>query len=182
MQKEIDDLRAQAVARRPRPTGLLQENEAKLSGLGVNLDGRQLLMEVREGKWSMDELLERAADFAPTLVLIKLKNGTECGGVAGVRSPNGGKMADLTQGSFIFWLGATPARFDLVEAGRAVYSGGQGFGFGGMGFDLCVWSKGGCCGSWGQQSYAGPRGKGQLVGGTAEEPTPPCERWELWRL
>jgi hypothetical protein len=94
---------------------LLKSSESKLEPLGVNLVAPQLLMEVEELTWSMDEFLEKAGDFAPTLVLIKMKNGTVCGGVAGVPWPKWGNAADPTKGSFIFSLGATPVRFDLVK-------------------------------------------------------------------
>jgi hypothetical protein len=104
------------------PAGsLLTKNEAKLSALGVNVRSPELLMEMEELKWSMDEFLRKVGDFAPTLVLIKMKNGTECGGVAGVPWPKDvGCAAEPAKGSFIFSLGATPARFDLVKPEKRV--------------------------------------------------------------
>jgi hypothetical protein len=66
---------------------LLSASESEVKALGVNLMEPQLLMEMEELWWSMDEFLKKAADFAPTLVLIKMKNGTVCGGVAGVPWP-----------------------------------------------------------------------------------------------
>jgi hypothetical protein len=100
---------------------LLKSRESKVRSFGVKLNAPQLLMEVEEGSvWSMDEFLEKAGEFAPTLVLIKMKNGTECGGVAGVPWPKkAGKAADPVKDSVIFSLGATPARFDLVEPEKA---------------------------------------------------------------
>jgi hypothetical protein len=159
----------------------LKSSEEKLRALGVNLTAPQLLMEKGSLKWWMDEFLEKAGDFAPTLVLIKLKNGTECGGVAGVPWPKSGRAADPAKGSFIFSLGATPARFDLVKPDEALYSGQGGFEFG-VYSDLFVTNDGGCCGSFGEGNYAGPREKGQLVGGTGDDYRQPYERWELWRL
>jgi hypothetical protein len=130
----------------------------------------------------------KAADFAPTQVLIKTTNGTECGGVAGVPWPKGmfATAADPAKGSFIFSLGATPARFDLVNSDKALYCYNDWFGFGYLGDDLYVWSNGDGCGSCdehvdGQSAYTGPRGQGQLVGATVSE-REPYERWELWRL
>jgi hypothetical protein len=41
-------------------------------------------MEMNGLLWTMDEFRTKAGGFALTLVLIKMKNGTECGGVAGV--------------------------------------------------------------------------------------------------
>jgi hypothetical protein len=165
------------------PAGsLLEKNEAKLSGLGVSLRAPELLMEMEELKWSMGEFLKKAADFAPTLVLIKMKNGTECGGVAGVPWPKeGATAADPAKGSFIFSLGATPARFDLVDPVNAVFCTTWGFGFG-YSCDLFVCSDGRGCGSCGQRHYAGPHEKGQLIGATPEAHRQPYERWELWRL
>jgi hypothetical protein len=89
--------------------------------------------------------------------------------------------ADPAKDSFIFSLGATPARFDLVKSERALYCG-AGFQFGYDRGDLYVCNDGRLCGSEGQGDYAGPREMGQLIGGTAEECCGPYERWELWRL
>jgi hypothetical protein len=204
-QAEIDDLPAQIALQprsAPRPArALLGKNEAKLRALGVNVAAPQLLMEMEELEWSVDEFLKKAGDFAPTLVLIRMKYGTECGGVAGVPWPKKGKTAaDPAKGSFIFSLGATPARFDLVTPGTALYCDAVSFGFGGGG-DLVVLSDGNGCGSFSSETYAGPRGKrqfnggttgtwyqsyergqGQLIEGTAKKWYEPCERWELWRL
>jgi hypothetical protein len=96
---------------------LLKSNESRVRSLGVNLTAPELLMEMEELEWSMEEFWEKAGDFAPTLMLIKMKNGAECGGVAGVPWPKEGVWygADPAKGSFIFSLGATPARFDLVN-------------------------------------------------------------------
>jgi hypothetical protein len=162
---------------------LLNSSEAKLTPLGVNLTAPQLLMEMEKLEWSLAEFLEKAADFAPTLVLIKMKNGTECGGVAGVPWPKKyEEAADPAKGSFIFSLGAIPARFELVDPERAVCCDWTDFGFGSGGRDLYIRSEGDGCGSERQGDYAGPRGKGQLIGGTAETYKQPYERWELWRL
>jgi hypothetical protein len=163
---------------------LLKSSELKVRSLRVNLTAPQLLMEKEELEWSMDEFWEKAADSAPTLVLIKMKNGAECGGVAGVPWPKEGVWyaADPAKDSFIFSLGATPARFDLVRSENALYCTGRSFGFGRVRVGLFVSSRGKGCGACGQGDYAGPRLKGQLIGGTAETWEQPYERWELWRL
>jgi hypothetical protein len=162
---------------------LWNSSEANLTAVEVNLKAAQLLMEMRELKWSMDEFKEKAGDFAPTLVLIKMRNGTECGGVAGVPWPwPGANAADPAKDSFIFSLGATPARFDLVNPGNALSCVRNHFGFGGDGYDLCILSDGKGCGSLGWVNYSGPRERGQLVGGTALSSMQPYERWELWGL
>jgi hypothetical protein len=162
----------------------LAKNEATLATVGVTLNAPQLLMEMRKLEWSMDQFLKKAGEVTPTLVLIRMKNGTECGGVAGVSWPKKCRMvADPAKGSFIFSLGATPARFDLVKPGAALFCNNQHFGFGpGEGGDLTVWSDGTGCGSRGQLAYAGRREVGQLIGATAEACYQWYERWELWRL
>jgi hypothetical protein len=169
------------MARNIQEGTLLKSSESKVRSLGVNLTAPELLMEVEELKWSMDEFLEKASDFAPTLVLIKMKNGTECGGVAGVPWPKEGVWyaADPAKASFIFSLGAIPARFDLVKPERALYCGSWGFEFGHPSGDLFVLTNGKGCGSLCQGDYAGPREPGQLIGGTAEGYYQPYERWEL---
>jgi hypothetical protein len=84
---------------------LLQANEVKLGPLGVILMAPELLMEKEALNWSMDEFLKKAGEFAPTLLLIKMKNGTVCGGVAGVPWPKKDKAAsDPVMDSFIFSL------------------------------------------------------------------------------
>jgi hypothetical protein len=161
----------------------LEKSGANLKAVGVKVTAPQLLMEMEELKWSMDEFLRKAGDFAPTLVLMKMKNGTECGGVAGVPWPKKGETgADPAKRSFIFSLGAAPARFDLVKPTEALNCDALSFEFGYGSCDLVVWSKGKGCGSFGDGTYAGPRGEGQLIGGTAEHYRHPYERWELWRL
>jgi hypothetical protein len=140
-------------------------------------------MEVSELKWNMDEFLKKAGDFAPTLVLIKMKNGTECGGVAGVPWPKLDETeADPARGSFIFSLGATPARFDLVRPDCALFCGDGVFDFRFAGGDVFVWGNGDGCGSCGSREYAGSCEPGQLVGATGGVYKQPYERWDLWRL
>jgi hypothetical protein len=90
--------------------------------------------------------------------------------------------ADPGKGSFIFSLGATAARFELVIATDALFCSSWSFGFGEAGNELYVLKDGNGCGSMGQRAYAGPRDAGRLVGGTAEAYNQPYERWELWRL
>jgi hypothetical protein len=164
---------------------LLNSSESKVRSLGVNLTSPQLLMEMEELEWSMDEFLKKAGDFAPTLMLIKMKNGTVCGGVAGVPWPKKWETAvDPAKGSFIFSLVATPARFDLVNPEKALVCTNLRFGFGDDGYDLCIVANDDVCGSLGQVSYAGPRQTGQLIARTADDYRyfQPYERWELWRL
>jgi hypothetical protein len=162
---------------------LLDSNETKLKLIGVTPIAPELLMEVSELEWSMDEFVKKAGNFAPTLVLIKMKNGTECGGVAGVPWPEKKMVAaDPAKGSFIFSLGATPTRFDLVKPEHALYRDGLMVEFGYGSNDLFILNDGSGCCSREQGAYAGPRGKGQLVGGTADFWIQKYERWELWRL
>jgi hypothetical protein len=162
---------------------LLKASESKVRSLGVNLKSPQLLMEMEELKWSMDEFWQKAGDFAPTMVLIKMKNGTECGGVAGVPWPKKYDLAaDPEKDSFIFSLGATPVRFNLVRPERALYCDNDSFGFGYNGEGLFILNNGVGCGSRDEGAYAGRREWGQLVGATAEEWVEAYERWELWRL
>jgi hypothetical protein len=165
---------------------LLKRNEAKLAKLGVKLTAPELLMEMRELRWDMKKFLEKVGEFAPTLVLIKLQNGVECGGVAGVPWPKINRgAADPAKGSFIFSLGAKPARFKIVKADDALFCSDIWFAFGAPnGSELCVRGDGRGCGSWGQGVYAGPREVGQLVGGKKDpkEYWQKYERWELWRL
>jgi hypothetical protein len=182
---------------------LLNSCETGLSTIGVAPEAPELLMEVSELEWSMDEFLEKAGAFAPTLMLVKMKNGTECGGVAGVPWP--GKRliaADPAKGSFIFSLGATPARFDLVRPESALCCDWKLFGFGCSvdkvrlmddgsivcsytHNDLYIRNNGWGCGSLSSGDYdARGRRDGQLIGATATEGyyCQPYERWELWRL
>jgi hypothetical protein len=70
------------------------------------------------------------------------------------------KAADPANDSFIFSLGATPARFDLVEPEEALFCMDVRFVFGYRYGDLCVSSNGYGCGSCDQRYYAGPREKG----------------------
>jgi hypothetical protein len=71
-----------------------------------------------DGKGSAS--LEKAGDFAPTLVPIKRKNGTECGGVAAVPRPSKYAFAsDPARGSCVFSLGATPAHLDPFNPEQA---------------------------------------------------------------
>jgi hypothetical protein len=163
---------------------LLNSNEAKLRPLGVDLKAPKLLMEMEELRWSMDDFLQKVGDSAPTLLLVRGKNGTVCGGVAGVPWPKrrDGVVADPAMGSFIFSLGATPTRFDLVRPDVALYCTKWSFGFGHESRDLYVLNHGDGCGSLGDGDYVGPRGYGQLVGATAGACYQRYERWELWRL
>jgi hypothetical protein len=70
---------------------------------------------------------------------------------------------------FVFSLGERPARFGIVKPESALGCTGCGFGFGSTSGDLFVLSDGGGCRSRGQGDYARPRGKRQLVGGTASK-------------
>jgi hypothetical protein len=167
------------------PAGtLLARNKAKMSALGVDLKGAQLLMEVHKLEWSMKEFLEKAGKFAPTLLLIEMKNGTECGGVAGVPWPKIDEgTADLAKASFIFSLGPNPTRFNLIRCDWALHCCKCAIKFGGGGSnDLYLCGNGAGCGALGRGAYAGPLGPGQLIGGTGLASQQPYERWELWRL
>jgi hypothetical protein len=167
------------------PAGsLLARNEAKLERLGVKFSKPELLMEKREMKWGIYEFLQNVGSVAPTLLLVEMKNGTECGGVAGVPWPPQDREAkDPSKVSCIFSLGATPTRFGLVSADDpAIFSGAASFGFGkySVDFDFVVWPNG-SCGVNGRRCYAGPLGAGTLIG-TAPAFDGPYARWELWRL
>jgi hypothetical protein len=78
---------------------LLAKNQAKPTVLGVKFSRPELLMEKRERKWKMDdfwqtvkrdlrwkmdEFWQTVGSIAPTLLLVEMRNGTECGGIAGV--------------------------------------------------------------------------------------------------
>jgi hypothetical protein len=85
---------------------------------------------------------------------------------------------DPAKGSFIFSLGANPARLDLVKPEQALSCASGSDGFGEGCYDLIVWSEGGGCCSLGlrcyaekgqlQRGYAGLREKGQLTGHATE--------------
>jgi hypothetical protein len=131
------------------PAGsLLDRNEAKLTQLGVELSNPQLLMEKRELKWEMDEFQQTVGTIAPTLLLVEMQNGTECGDVASVAWPPKDIVAkDPSKVSCIFSLGATPTRFSLVSAdNQAIRSWCNGFGFSsGARDDLVIVGDGNGC-------------------------------------
>jgi hypothetical protein len=157
----------------------------------------------------MDEFLQKVGDIAPTLLLVEMEHGTECGGVAGVPWPKGTGAKDPSKVSLVFslgatspWpapyaaakdpskvscifsLGATPTRFGLVSADdQAIRSWWNAFGFGGRsgGAELAVGSDGWGCIARGQKCYAGPPGVGSLIG-TSPSSYGRYARWELWRL
>jgi hypothetical protein len=91
-------------------------------------------------------------------------------------------VAEPLTGLFIFSLGATPARFDLVNREKAVHSNRCFFGFGDCGNNLYVCNSGLHYGSVGQRDFAGPRGRGQLVGRTVGDWIQSFEGRELWHL
>jgi hypothetical protein len=139
-------------------------------------------MEKRELKWEMDEFRQKVGGIAPTLLLVEMQNGTECGGVAGVPWPKDTEARDPSMVSCIFSFGSTPTRFGLVSSdSQAIHSWRDGFGFGSWaGFDLVILDGGGCYAEGGK-CYAGPPGAGSLVG-TSPSRYGPDARWELWRL
>jgi hypothetical protein len=167
------------------PAGtLLARNHAKLSQLGVEFWKPELLIEKRDLKWKMDELWQKVGSVAPTLLLVEMRNGTECGGVAGVPwPPKWTDAKDRSKLSCIFSLGAIPSRFGLVSAdNQAIRSWRSGFGFGSeAGYDLVVVGDGQTCLAQGPRCYAGPRGVGSLIG-TSLSWNGLYARWELWRL
>jgi hypothetical protein len=131
----------------------------------------------------LDEFLRKACDFAPTPLLILLKNGTECGGVAGVPRPTWGPVADPARGSLTFSRspGGSPARFEPANPHRALHCAAGYVTFGCDSHGPLVMN--GCdCNSEGQGDYAGPRDGGQLVGGTADACYRPYGHGELRRL
>jgi hypothetical protein len=137
---------------------LLARNQAKLMRLGVEFSKPELLMEKRDLRWEMDEFRQKVGSNAPTLLLVEMKNGTECGGVAGVPwPPEGTDAKDPWRVSCIFSLDATPARYDLVRADNwAICSWRDAFGFGSSsGSDLAVMGNGHGCVAWAQKCYAG---------------------------
>jgi hypothetical protein len=164
---------------------LLEQNELKLKTLRVRLTPSiflsvtpALLLRETADLWNMDDFRTKVEGIAPTLLLIKLHNGVECGGVADVPWINS-EDAVPSEGSFIFSLGDHPRRFDLIKSEGAVVCGSVFFGFG---EDLRVWSNGWGCSSAGEVCYAGPRNKGQLTGARAGADYREYESWELWRL
>jgi hypothetical protein len=168
------------------PAGsLLARNEVKLTQLGVVFSKPELLMEKGDLKWEMDEFFLNIGSIAPTLLLVEMRTGTECGGVAGVPWPptKDANAKDPSKVSCIFSLGATPTRFGLVSAdNQAIYSGSYSFAFGsGARYDLGVFGNRDGCYASGQACYAGPRGHGSLIG-TSPTWSGPYARWELWRL
>jgi hypothetical protein len=163
---------------------LLARNVAKLAHLGVEFSDAELLMEKRDLKWKMDEFWQKVGNAAPTLLLVEMRNGTECGGVAGVPwPPKCTDAEDPSKVSCIFSLGATPTRFDFISAdNQATCSWPGGFQFGsGYWSDLVVLGSGEGCYAWGRVCYAGPQGEGSLIG-TSPVPWGRYARWELWRL
>jgi hypothetical protein len=166
------------------PAGsLLGRHYPDLTQLGGEFSKPELLMEKRDLTWEMDEFLQKVGSIAPTLLLVEMKNGTECGGITGVPWPpvcNDAK--DPSKVSCIFSLGATPTRFSLVRPDdQAIRSRSDGFGFGTCGeYDLAILDDGSCY-SQGEKCYAGPRGWGALIG-TSPSYFGPYARWELWRL
>jgi hypothetical protein len=157
---------------------LLQQSEPKLQTLGVRFEAPVLVMRVSDQFWNIDNFRNKANGIAPTLLLIKLKNGVECGGVADVPWINPG-TAVPGEGSFIFSLGDHPRRFDLIKSEKAVVHGSVFFGFG---EDLRVWSNGWGCSSAGEVCYAGPRNRGQIMEAPAGADFREYEYWELWSL
>jgi hypothetical protein len=120
---------------------LLARNRAKLRQLCVKLSKPELLVERRELKQEMDEFLQKAGSIAPTLLLVEMQNGTECGGVAGVAwPPEDADAKDPSKVSCIFSLGAAPTRFGLVRPDNwAIRSWSDAFGFGSRaGYDLAI--------------------------------------------
>jgi hypothetical protein len=144
---------------------------------------RKFRIEKRDLTWKMDEFLQKVGNASPTLLLVEMENGTECGGVAGVPwPPEDTEAKDPSKISCIFSLGATPTRFGLVSAdNQALRSGLGSFAFGsGARYDLGVYGNGdGCCAD-GQHCYAGPQGDGTLIG-TSPSDHGSYARWELWR-
>jgi hypothetical protein len=142
-------------------------------------------MEKRDLKWEMEEFRRKVGRIAPTLLLVEMLNGTECGGAAGVPWPptRDSEAKDPSMVSCIFSLGATPTRFGLVSAdNRAICSRwGRAFGFGGRSgeADLAVGDDGRI--ACGQNCYAGPQGVGTLIGASPSN-YGTYVRWELWRL
>jgi hypothetical protein len=164
---------------------LLEQNELKLQTLRVRLTPGllvvvtpALLLRVTDDLWNINDFRIKVEGIAPTLLLIKLKNGVECGGVADIPWINPG-TAVPGEGSFIFSLGDHPRRFDLIKSEGAVVCRSVFFGFG---EDLRVWSNGWGCSSAGEVCYAGPRKRGQLTGARAGADYREYESWELWRL
>jgi hypothetical protein len=147
----------------------------------VDLAAPKLLMETEDLEWSMEEFLKKAGDFVPTLVVIKMKNGTVCGGVAGVPWP---KIDSGGCGERFIHLLARGDSHSLRarQAENALYCTNWEDWFGHISGDLVAWSDGRGCGSRDIGDYAGPRETGQLVGGTAEPSQQLYERWELSRL
>jgi hypothetical protein len=146
---------------------LLARNQATLRQLGVEFSVPQLLMEMGDISWEVDEFRAKAGAFAPTLLLVEMENGTECGGVAGVPWPRDTDAKGQSKVSGIFSLGATPTRYGLVSPDKpavCVWWSGLGFGSVAGNSDLGLFSDGWGCSARGQMCYAGPLGVGSLPG------------------
>jgi hypothetical protein len=167
------------------PAGsLLARNRADLAELGMTFSKPELLMEKRDLRWTTDEFRQKVGSIAPTLLLVEMKNGTECGGVAGVPWPAKYTAAkDPSKVSCMFSLGATPTRFGLVSPdNQAIFSGSGHFKFGSQGSgDLSVWARGDGCFASGRNCYSGPQGSGSLIGASPSG-YGQYARLELWQL
>jgi hypothetical protein len=169
------------------PGTLLHANSDALVGLGISkASSPQLLLSKGAGRWDIRDFKAVAIGKARTLLLIESEFGAVCGGFAAAPWPAKDYVGqgDSTMASFIFCLGATPQRFDLLACGRnSVGWWGEGVGEGvvfGLG-DLYV----SCDGSlWVEQRARSYDGTGRVLErftGTADDHAA-VARWELWQL
>jgi hypothetical protein len=170
-------------AARPQAGTLLAQSQAKMLSCHVSLANAQLLMNVKAGRFDMEEFVTKIVKpgLKPMLLLLEWKPGFVIGGFAAVAWPKregfGTCTSDPEKKSFIFSLEPKARRFDLLEAEKALQRVAdrrfRGFYFG---KDLGVFDDG-TCWSGSDYHYAGGRDDGSFPDGEAA-----FTRFELWSL
>jgi hypothetical protein len=147
--------------------------------VGVKLAASATLLSHATGKFSM-EVWNATEGVAPTLVLIETEAGMVAGGVAAVPWPIEDDAEDPTMTSFIFGLGASPVRYDLIQPGGAIGADGVGFGFG-RHYELDAMADGTCTAREGRSgSDYGLTNGACLFGASCTKV--PMGRVEVWML
>jgi hypothetical protein len=164
---------------------LMLTSSEKLEGFGVDLTNAKLLMEVKAGRFDMEEFVTKVVEpeVNPTVLLLEWQPGFVVGGFAGVPWPKdeslfGSFAADSQRKSFIFSLDPNARRFGLLRTSdalwRATVGNRRGFVFG---YDLGVYDNGTCNSS--SSAYAGGRDHSNFPGGWGSVS---FTRFELWAL